>query len=277
MSCERVRTLLADYSVGRLYWWQTRSIKSHLSQCPHCQREWHTFQRILSVVKDVPERDVPSEMWSGIQQRLRQRASWQPTRAWQTRLSPHLTYAGAVAAVLVFGLAAFSGYVNWSASLSLAPNSFGPAGFNRSFPSAIQGGAFPLASGALATASKMTDEDIARLTKVRPQRPAVVPAGYKFEASDLYRCNCCGHGGCAAILRYTDGTNRLYVLERRSDHADCEDASHQDPATFGNPCLLCCLVKGSLVEAKSPSLRIAVIGDLPRQKLLAVANSVKKE
>jgi anti-sigma factor RsiW len=213
-------------------------------------------------------------MWSGIQQRLRQRELLQPTRAWQARLSPRLTYAGAVAAVLVFGLATFSGYVNRGASLSLAPNSLGAAGFNRPF---IRGDAFPLTSDSSNAAVQITDEEIERLAKVTPQRPTVVPAGYQFEASDLYRCNCCGCGGCAAILRYTDGKSRLYVLECRPDHPGCADVSHQDPATFGNPCLLCRLGKGSLVEAQSPSLRVAVIGDLPRQKLLAVAHSVKKE
>lgn len=278
MSCERVRTLLADYSVGRLYWWQTRSIKSHLSQCPHCQQEWRTFQLVLSVVKDVPERDVPSEMWSGIQQRLRQREAVQPTRTWsQVRLSPRLTYAGAIAAVFVFSLATFSGYVNRGKSLSLPSGNFGPSGFNRSVYPAMEGSMIPPPSASSDFASATTVKDIEREAAVRPQHPTYVPRGYKFENYDLYRCKCCGCGGCAAILRYTDGTNRLYVLERRSDHADCEDASHQDPATFGNPCLLCCLGKGSLVEAKSPSLRIAVIGDLPRQKLLAVANSVKKK
>jgi len=274
MSCEQVRTLLADYSVGRLYGWQARRLKSHLSQCPHCQQAWGTFQQVLSLVKDVPERDVPSEMWSGIQQRLRQREAQQPTRAWQVRLSPPLTYAGAVAAVLVFGLATFSGYVNRSASLSLAPNRLDAAGFYRP---PLRGGAFTLPAGSFHAASPVTDEDIERLAKVTPQRPTVVPAGYQFEASDLYRCNCCGRGGCAAILRYTNGKSRLYVLECRPDQADCEDASHHDPATFGNPCLLCRLGKGSLVEVKSPSLRLAVIGDLPRSQLLAVAYSVKKE
>lgn len=276
MSCEQVRMRLADYSVRRLYWWQTRSIESHLSQCPHCQQEWRIFQQVLSVVKDVPERDVPSEMWSRIQQRLRQRASWQPSRAWQTRLSPRLAYAGAVAAMLVFGLATFSGYVHRGAPPSLASNRFAPAGFHPSFRQAMSG-AFPSPSDSSYVTSKMTDKDIERLTQVAPQRPAVVPAGYRFEFADVYRCNCCGCGGCAAILRYTNGQSRLYVLECRSDHEDCEDLSHQDPATFGNPCLLCRLGKGSLVEVNSPSLRVAVIGDLPRQQLLAVARSVKKE
>lgn len=276
MSCEQVRTRLADYSVGRLSWWQTRRMKSHLSQCPHCQQEWRIFQQVLSLLKDLPERDAPPEMWSAIQQRLRQRESWQPTRAWQTLLSPRLTYAGAVAAVLVFGLVTLSGYVNRDASLSLISD-FGSAELNRPFPPTMQSSALPLTSGSFKAASKMTDEDIERLAKVTPQRPTVVPAGYRFEATDLYRCNCCGHGGWAAILRYTDGKNRLYVLECRSDQADCTDASHQDPATFGNPCLLCRLGKGSLVEAQSPSLRIAVIGGLPRQQLLAVARSIEKE
>ncbi|MCS6861649.1 MAG: hypothetical protein NZT92_15175 [Abditibacteriales bacterium] len=274
MSCEQVRTRLADYSVANLYGWQMRRIQSHLAQCPYCQREWNLFQQVLSVIADLPERDAPPEMWSAIQQRLRQRESSQPKRAWQTSLSPPLTYAGAVAAVVVFGLATFSGYLNGGVSFPFALQVPTLQGSNV-IP--LGRGALPVTSHASASAVHVTDADIERLVKIRPRRPAVVPAGYWFEGTDLYRCNCCGHGGFAAILRYTNGTSWLYVLECRPDHANCKDPSHQDPATFGNPCLLCRLGKGSLVEAHSSTLRVAVIGDLPRPTLLAVAHSLKKK
>jgi hypothetical protein len=281
MLCERVQAQFSDYSVKRLLWWRARRVEAHLAQCPHCQREWHRFQQVLSALKVVPEQEPPMDLWLGVQQRLRQREALQPTRSWsRVRVSPRLAYAGALTALFVFGVAAFNGYLGRSASPPIASSSLGSSAFNPPFQPLFQGATSPSSSSRRAPAhfvNHWTVRDIERAAKVSPQQPRTVPDGYKFDGYHLYRCNCCPCGGYAALLRYVNGTNRLYVLESRPDHADCADPSHEDRATFGNPCLLCRLGNGSLVETQLPSMRVAVIGNLTQQNLQKVANSVQSK
>jgi anti-sigma factor RsiW len=268
---------LADYSAGSLSWWRTRSLKAHLHQCPHCQKEWQRFQQVMAVLKTLPDKDPPEGTWLMVQQRARARES-QPLGHWsRVRVAPMLAYGATAVALLMVGVATWSVYGNRPSS-PLVAQRVRPLPSSRSFPSVVQGNLF---SAAPVTSDEpvraVTAQEIERVAEVKPQQPQFVPDGYKFDGYALYRCHCCDCGQCAAILRYRDGDKRLWVLEGRADLSDCEGASHAPGASAVSPCLLCRMGKGNMAEVKLPSMRVAVTGNLSEQSLLAVANSVRKK
>src|SRR5262245_32130202 len=54
MNCQRVQELFLDYQDGQLAPDESAQVRTHLSSCPTCQREWAALQEITRKLDHLP-------------------------------------------------------------------------------------------------------------------------------------------------------------------------------------------------------------------------------
>lgn len=74
MTCEKVKKLLAAYSVGAFSPNRRIKIKAHLSQCPECQRELSALERVGELLNRIPlESTADARLcWNSIEAKISQ-------------------------------------------------------------------------------------------------------------------------------------------------------------------------------------------------------------
>ena len=61
-SCERVNSFLLDYVEGRLDPATAERFEKHIRLCPNCGRYLDQYRKTISMVKEIPQPEVPSEL-----------------------------------------------------------------------------------------------------------------------------------------------------------------------------------------------------------------------
>lgn len=61
-TCERVNAFLLDYVEGRLEPTTVDRFEQHIRECPNCGRYLDQYRETISMVKEIPQPEVPSEL-----------------------------------------------------------------------------------------------------------------------------------------------------------------------------------------------------------------------
>jgi anti-sigma factor RsiW len=76
--CRRLRELLSDYIDHSLHWRTTRSLESHLAECPPCRLYVHTVEQTIVFYRKRPVVDVPEAVRDHLRDLLRGRFESKP-------------------------------------------------------------------------------------------------------------------------------------------------------------------------------------------------------
>ena len=116
MNCQRVQDLFIDYQDGSLAADESAALRTHLSACPTCQREWSALQEITRKLEALPATEQPSprlreQFYAMLETHQRDADTVSPFAFAKSRLdrffasllpsTPTLQFAGALAALAV--------------------------------------------------------------------------------------------------------------------------------------------------------------------------------
>jgi len=73
MKCEEYRELFSDFIDGELSENQIEDFRSHLKSCKACREELGKFRQAQTLLKLIPKKEAPSELWGRIETRVRLR------------------------------------------------------------------------------------------------------------------------------------------------------------------------------------------------------------
>jgi anti-sigma factor RsiW len=112
MDCQQIQPRIADYSVGLLRAGETEQVRTHLSTCTECGREWREMEMVMGLVERLGSREPPPHLWNGVYNRITQEERRESPAWWAWLLrGPRRLVAGtatglaaaALVAVLYFG------------------------------------------------------------------------------------------------------------------------------------------------------------------------------
>ncbi len=66
MKCEEYRELFSDVIDGELSEEQAKDFRDHLRNCEACREELEKFRRAQSLLKLLPKKEAPPELWEAI-------------------------------------------------------------------------------------------------------------------------------------------------------------------------------------------------------------------
>jgi len=111
MKCEKIEHLLAEYVDGTLSPAENAQVQEHLEQCSECAELVAELQKVVSMVRSLPEQDAPPDMADNIFAVTSRR--W-PRFLKKTRLRPRryapISAAAAVLVALIAVVAVFSNF-----------------------------------------------------------------------------------------------------------------------------------------------------------------------
>lgn len=83
IKCEKVKKLLAYYSLGAFSQNRRMTIEAHLNRCPNCQKELRALEQIGELMNLIPIESAPDPelSWSYIEDRISQQQKDQENRA----------------------------------------------------------------------------------------------------------------------------------------------------------------------------------------------------
>jgi len=73
MKCEEYRELFSDFIDGELSENQIEDFKNHLKSCKACREELEKFRQSQTLLKLLPKKEAPPELWEMIETRVRLR------------------------------------------------------------------------------------------------------------------------------------------------------------------------------------------------------------
>ena len=110
MRCAEVQEQLSTYDYGGGSHWSRWRIQHHLARCPACTRERVLLRRTAEVLREVPERAVPEQLWERIGTAIETETAPPPERAKTKSAIPRWRWAPAgfaVAAAFLMGFGLF--------------------------------------------------------------------------------------------------------------------------------------------------------------------------
>ena len=66
MKCETYRELFSNFIDGELSEKQAEDLREHLRNCEACREELGKFRQAQTLLKLLPKREAPSELWEAI-------------------------------------------------------------------------------------------------------------------------------------------------------------------------------------------------------------------
>lgn len=75
MKCEEYRELFSDFIDDELSEKQIDVLRDHLKICEICKEEFKNFRQAQTLLKLLPKKEVPSELWGRIETRVRLKES----------------------------------------------------------------------------------------------------------------------------------------------------------------------------------------------------------
>jgi len=127
MKCRETRQLISPYLDRQLSPAEAEAVKSHLAECPHCRQEYEETAEISAVLREIGRNIVPAPagLKDAVMRHIEIETAGKPVPGRIYRFSPlWRKAAGAVAAVLLFALAAVG--LNYNPDYRVAGNT--PAG-----------------------------------------------------------------------------------------------------------------------------------------------------
>lgn len=82
MDCEKVQSLISEYSVGMMGGRRKSEIEAHLASCPACAAELDKLQKVLLLVDGLDAKEPPAGLWNGVYNRI---INPEP-RAWRQKI-----------------------------------------------------------------------------------------------------------------------------------------------------------------------------------------------
>lgn len=73
MKCEKYRELFSDFIDGELSENQIENFRSHLKSCKACKEEFEGFRQAQTLLKLLPKKEAPPELWRMIETKVRLR------------------------------------------------------------------------------------------------------------------------------------------------------------------------------------------------------------
>ena len=67
MNCERCEENFSDFIDGELSAEQAEGFRNHLRACKACRREFEKFRQAQTLLKLLPKKKAPAELWKTIQ------------------------------------------------------------------------------------------------------------------------------------------------------------------------------------------------------------------
>lgn len=127
MKCRETRQLISPYLDRQLSPAEAEAVKSHLAECPRCRQEYEETAEISVVLREMGRNILPAPagLKDAVMQQIEEEAAGKQAVGRIHRFSPlWRKVAGAVAAVLLFALAAVG--LNYNPDYRIADNT--PAG-----------------------------------------------------------------------------------------------------------------------------------------------------
>jgi len=75
MKCEEYRELFSNFIDDGLSEKQIEDFRNHLKSCKACREELERFRQAQTLLKLIPKKEAPSELWGRIETRMRLRES----------------------------------------------------------------------------------------------------------------------------------------------------------------------------------------------------------
>lgn len=103
MDCEKIISLIPEYSVDMLDGAIRSEVDLHLANCPTCAAEMDRMHQVLKLVDDLDQADPPADLWAGVYSRIsvqRKTTVWDILR-WPIPARPLGWSLGILSAVLV--------------------------------------------------------------------------------------------------------------------------------------------------------------------------------
>ena len=73
MKCEEYRELFSNFIDGELKDSQIEDFRNHLKNCKTCKEEFEKFRQAQTLLKLLPKKEAPPELWGMIETRVRLR------------------------------------------------------------------------------------------------------------------------------------------------------------------------------------------------------------
>lgn len=73
MKCEEYRELFSDFIDGELLEGQVEDFRNHLKSCKACREELERFRQAWALLKLLPKKEAPPELWKMIETRVKLR------------------------------------------------------------------------------------------------------------------------------------------------------------------------------------------------------------
>ena len=73
MKCEEYRELFSDFIDDELSEKQIEDFRNHLKSCKACREELERYRQAQTLLKLLPKKEAPSELWGMIETRVRLR------------------------------------------------------------------------------------------------------------------------------------------------------------------------------------------------------------
>ena len=111
MDCQKVQSLISEYSVGLIGGRRKSEVEAHLAECPECAAELEKLNNVMLLVDGLDSREPPAGLWNGVYNRITQpsprlrRAS--PESAWRHGIRRRVAgwsvgFAAAALALIMF-------------------------------------------------------------------------------------------------------------------------------------------------------------------------------
>ncbi len=71
MKCEEYRELFSDFIDSELSEEQTENFRNHLQICEVCREELEKFRQSQTLLKLIPKKEAPPELWRTIETKVR--------------------------------------------------------------------------------------------------------------------------------------------------------------------------------------------------------------
>ncbi len=71
MTCEEYRKLFSNFIDGELKDLQIEDFRNHLNNCKACKEEFERFRQAQTLLKLLPKKEAPPELWGMIETRVR--------------------------------------------------------------------------------------------------------------------------------------------------------------------------------------------------------------
>jgi anti-sigma factor RsiW len=107
MDCRQVQPRIADYSVGLLRAGEAEQVRTHLSTCGDCGREWREMEAVMGMVERLGSREPPPHLWNGVYNRITQEERRESAPWWEWLLrGPRRLVAGTATGLAAAALVA---------------------------------------------------------------------------------------------------------------------------------------------------------------------------